>query len=77
MTKIDHSKFADKALAIVIGRKKGDDAKDNESEPDESDDSEENEPGKLGRMLASALRHNDYEAVEEVIRQIAEDCAQK
>lgn len=68
MAKIDRKKFADKALEIVIGKKPKDEGLDPADEKD--DESEAKEPGKLGRMLASALKHNDYEAIEEAVRQI-------
>lgn len=70
MRKLDHTKFADKLL-IAIGKKP---KEDTSSEEDVSDiDDEESEPGKLGRVLASAIKHSDYEAIEEAIRNICNE----
>jgi hypothetical protein len=66
MAKIDHGKMADRLL-VAVGKKKPD--ADDERKP-ANDEGEKDEPGKLGKVLASALKHSDFEAIEEAVRNI-------
>lgn len=69
MAKIDHEKFADRIL-IAVGKKPKPDADEREPEGDDEAD----EPGKLGRMLISAIKHGDGEAVEEAFHRLSANC---
>lgn len=63
-------RFADVVVAKLSG-KPGDMAP---PAPDDEPDDDDDEPGEQGRVIISAMRKGDSEAVEEAIRAIFEDC---
>ena len=66
----DHKKFADAIVLEMCKKSKPDDTEEPNDSEDSKDKEDENKPGDLGRKIAAALRHNDYEALEEAIKEI-------